>query len=167
MREVVERLRECFDLVIVDTGTAYDERTLTVLDVADDVLLVLTPEAAPVRNTLAFLEVCEYLGCRHKVRAVLNRASGNVGLSVQSLPQEIRDLLIGTVASDGRTVVGRGTRGQPFVLSHPDTKLAQDVVALAAQLARRYGFEAGRTDLDPMPGPFGLLRRRLRAASAA
>jgi pilus assembly protein CpaE len=136
VRELTELLRRRYDFVLFDTPTGYDERTLAILEGADEILLVLTPEIVPIKNTRTFLEVCrEYLGYYDRVRLVLNRASGDVGVDHQSLPADLRERILGTIVSDGRTVVRAGNVGKPFVLTHPETRVAQDIGRLAEQLA--------------------------------
>src|SRR5204863_7205451 len=74
VRKVIDRLREDYDLVVVDCPATFNEPTIAVLDQADLVLTLLTLEITSVKNMRLFLEVAEQPGYgKDKVRLVLNR----------------------------------------------------------------------------------------------
>ncbi len=59
---ILDLLAVSADYVIVDCQTSYDDRTLSVFDRADQVLLVITPEIGPLKNTSLFLNLANQLG---------------------------------------------------------------------------------------------------------
>jgi len=65
----------------VDCGANYDDRTLTILERADDILLVVTPEIGPLKNAALFLGLADKLQLdQNKIQVVLNRANSQVGI---------------------------------------------------------------------------------------
>jgi pilus assembly protein CpaE len=103
-----------------------------VLDSADIILTVLTLEITSIKNMRLFLEIAERLGYeRGKVRLVLNRADGNLGIRVADVEHSIGRRVDHTIVSDGRSVVYALNRGIPFVLTSRDAQVSQDVINLA------------------------------------
>lgn len=73
LRAVLERLRECHDLVIVDTPGAVDEAHLTIVELADELVMTVVAEIAAVKSTRAYLTLLEAAGLVRDHRIVLNR----------------------------------------------------------------------------------------------
>lgn len=129
IKTLVAALREMYDFIVIDTHTSYADETLAMLDTADDIVLVVTPEISVIRNTQVFLELCGILGYADRVTVVLNRA--NTGIKLTQLPPEIRDLVKGEVASDGRAVVWSLNAGKPFVQADRTLPVSKSIVALS------------------------------------
>lgn len=99
-----------FDFVIVDTHTTLDDVTLRVLDIADQILLVATPEMSAVSNTSRFLRVSEELGYQPKLSLVINRS--NAGIDTKSLTRSLSIDVAATVVSAGVQVVRSANEGK-------------------------------------------------------
>src|SRR4029450_5882509 len=109
-----------------------NDTTLAVLDSADIILTVLTLEITNIKNMRLFLEIAERLGYGNgKVRLVLNRADGNLGIRVADVEHSIGRRGDHTIVSDGRSVVYALNRGIPFVLTSREAQVSQDVINLA------------------------------------
>ncbi len=136
IRRIIERLRATHDVVIVDTAPVFQDSTLALLDLSDQVLGVLTLEITNIKNIRLFLEVADQLGYgSDKVRLVLNRADSAYGIRVADVENSIGRKVDHTIVSDGRTVVYALNRGVPFVWSNKQTQVSQDILALARAVA--------------------------------
>jgi pilus assembly protein CpaE len=136
IRRVVNRLRETHDLVIVDSWPFFQDNTLALLDMSDQILGVLTLEITNIKNIRLFLEVAEQLGYHgDKLKLVLNRADSAYGIRVVDVENSIGRKIDHTVVSDGRTVVYALNRGVPFVWSNKQAQVSQDVLAIARALS--------------------------------
>ena len=69
--------------VIVDNHPGYDDRTMAMLAVANEIFLVVTPEVGALRNSAQFLELARELGLGNVIRVIVNRA--NHGIRVQDM----------------------------------------------------------------------------------
>lgn len=98
-------LRRYFDFVVVDLDDLPSEVTMNVLDVADQVLVVLTPELNVVRNTLRLLTIGRDIGLKDRARLVLNRSASGSGLDTKQVQSMLPNEIIGNIASDGRLFV--------------------------------------------------------------
>jgi pilus assembly protein CpaE len=136
VRRVLDRLRQDYDLVVVDCPATFNEPTIAVLDEADLVLTLLTLEITSVKNMRLFLEVADQLGYpKDKVRLVLNRADSTLGIRVADVEHSIGRKVDHTIVSDGRSVVYALNRGVPFFLSNREAQVSQDVLRLAQAIA--------------------------------
>jgi pilus assembly protein CpaE len=135
IRQVLGRLRETHDLVIVDSWPWFHDTTLGILDLSDSILGVLTLEITNIKNIRLFLEVTEQLGYSDKkIKLVLNRADSAYGIRVEDVENSIGRKIDHTVVSDGRTVVYALNRGVPFVWSNRQTQVSQDVINVAREV---------------------------------
>ena len=132
VKTVLDRLREDFDIVVVDCTSYFNDTTLAILDTADVILTMLSLEITSIKNMRLFLEVAEQLGYeQRKVRLVLNRADSALGIRVADVEHSIGRKVDDTIVSDGRSVVYALNRGVPFFLSNREAQVSQDILRLA------------------------------------
>jgi pilus assembly protein CpaE len=136
LKRLLEALRRRYEVVVVDCAGTFNEPTLAILDTADTILAVLTLEITSIKNLRLFLEVARQLGYEEeKIRLVLNRADTTLGIRVSDVEHSIGRQIDYQIVSDGRSVVYALNRGVPFVLSHREAQVSQDVARLARALA--------------------------------
>jgi pilus assembly protein CpaE len=133
--EVMELLRQRFDTVIIDTPHSFDAVTISALDHADQILMVLTLEIHAIRSTRRALEIFDRLGYpRKKIRLVVNRWSKNVELDQKQVEDFLGERVVGYVQSDYRAAVNSINLGQPLVESAPTSKVVADLKNISAKL---------------------------------
>ena len=156
-----------YDYVLADTGPTLDDINVQVLDVADQILLVTTPELPSIHNCARFLELAKTLGYLEKVRLVVNRA--NSGVDVAALQQTLHLPMFGRIVSSGKLVVEAANRGTAVFALDPaeHDQFTKDVVALTEHVVGEARPQPERFMLPLMQAP----RRRwwpgfrLRAAA--
>src|SRR5438132_11715066 len=62
MKHVLELLRERYAYIVVDTWPSFQEQVITMLDVADVILTLMTLEITSLKNVRVLMEVVEKLG---------------------------------------------------------------------------------------------------------
>lgn len=133
--EVMELLRQRFDTLIIDTPHSFDAVTISALDHADQILMVLTLEIHAIRSTRRALEIFDRLGYpRKKVRIVVNRWSKNIELDQKQIEDFLGERVIGFVQSDYRAAVNSINLGQPLIESAPASKVTADLRTVSAKL---------------------------------
>jgi pilus assembly protein CpaE len=133
--EVMELLRQRFDTLIIDTPHSFDAVTISALDHADQILMVLTLEIHAIRSTRRALEIFDRLGYpRKKIRLVVNRWSKNIELDQKQVEDFLGERVVGYVQSDYRAAVNSINLGQPLIESSPTSKVAADLRTIAAKL---------------------------------
>jgi pilus assembly protein CpaE len=115
--------------VIIDNHPGYDDRTMAMLAVADEILLVVTPEVGAIRNSSQFLELARELGLASGVRVIVNRA--NHGIGVDDLAARLGLPISATVVSNGPKAVMASNEGHPLVLKFPKEKISGDLHRVA------------------------------------
>lgn len=141
MKAILVELREHFDYLIIDTDTSFSEANLTVLEMADLILLVTTLEVTTINRVSQFFEVMERLGyARSKVKLVCNRVDSLFGIQPRHVETRLHQHFLSQIPDDPRLVVTSVNRGVPFIISHRSAPisraiqvLAQRVVSLATQ----------------------------------
>lgn len=141
--QILSILPSMFDFVVIDCEVSYDERLLSVLDQADAILLVLTPNLSVVRNTRHFLQLAQTLGYqRDKIAFVLNRANSNVGLGASDVEWVLGPGRYFRIDSAGQLLTASFNLGQPAVLTHPRSAFSRSIRDLAEYLRAQFS-EAG------------------------
>lgn len=133
----LELLRERYDYIVLDLGHTFDEVTLTALDQADEILLVLMLDLLTVRNAQRVLSTFNGLDYpRQKVRVVINRWSEKDSeIKRPQIGRIFAGREINFVPQDYRTVVNTINLGQPIVKSKPSSPVSVALRNLAAVLA--------------------------------
>ena len=134
--EVLQRLRETYDYVVLDPQHTFDSITLAALDQSDEIVLVLSLDIPAIRSTQRALEIFDRLGYpRQKVRIVVNRWSKQIDLDLRQVEKFLGEPVIGFVPSDYQTAVTSINLGQPLVLSEPNCKIAMEIKRIARTIA--------------------------------
>lgn len=134
--EVLQRLRESYDYVVLDPQHTFDSITLAALDQSDQIVLILSLDIPSIRSTQRALEIFDRLGYpRQKVRIVVNRWSKQVDLDLRQVEKFLGEPVIGYVPSDYQTAVTSINLGQPLVQSDPNSKIALEIKRIARTLS--------------------------------
>jgi len=133
--EVLQRLRESFDYVVLDPQHTFDSITLAALDQSDEIILVLSLDIPAIRSTQRSLEIFDRLGYpRKKIRIVVNRWSKQIDLDLRQVEKYLGEPVIGFVPSDYQTTVNSINLGTPLIQSDPNSKIAQEIRRIAQKV---------------------------------
>ncbi len=121
--------RDHHPYVIIDNHPGYDDRTMAMLAVSNEIFLVVTPEVGALRNSAQFLELARELGLGNVVRVIVNRA--NHGIRSQDMAKTLGLPISATIVSNGPKAVISSNEGRPIVLKFPREKMADDLHAVA------------------------------------
>jgi len=136
LRQMVDHLRIAHEYVVVDLPAGLNDHALTVMDAADQIVILAALEITAIKNLRLFLEVADQLEYdRSKLRIVINRSDSAQGIRLADVEASIRRTVDGTIVSDGRLAVLAVNRGVPFVVSTPEAPLSRDIAKLALTLA--------------------------------
>jgi pilus assembly protein CpaE len=115
--------------VIIDNHPGYDDRTMAMLAVANEIFLVVTPEVGAVKNGSQFLELARELGLDRVIRVIVNRA--NHGIRTEDIAKSFGLPISATVMSNGPKSVIASNEGKPIVMKFPKEKIADDLHGVA------------------------------------
>ncbi len=162
VKAIVQLLRRSFDYVFLDTWSSFQERVLTILDLADRIILVTTLEMPAIKNVKLFLEVAELLQYPPgKILLVANHADIRHGIPVREVARNLRFEVSAGISSDGQAVTNSINRGVPLVLADPGNVVARDIRGLLKQLVAGMGVveAVDSTSKDKKGGLLGRLRK--------
>ena len=134
--EVLQKLREHYDYVVLDPQHTFDSITLAALDQSDEIVLVLTLDIPAIRSTQRALEIFDRLGYpRKKVRIVVNRWSKQIDLDLRQVEKFLGEPVVGFVPSDYQQAVGSINLGTPLVQAEPTSKISMEIRRIAQQMS--------------------------------
>lgn len=135
MKAILVELREHFDYLVVDTDDTFSESTLTVLDMADQILLLTTLEVTTINKVTRFFEVVDRLGYpESKVKLICNRVDPYYGIRPSQVEVQVRHHFISQIPEDNRLVVTSVNRGVPFTMTDRRASVSRSIYALAQRV---------------------------------
>ena len=131
--EILHLLKQRYESIVVDLPHTFDPVTVAALDLADDILLVLTLDIPGIRATKRALKVFDRLDYpRDKVHVVVNRWSKHIDVQLQKVEAHLGEKLIGFVPNDYRKVMDSINLGNPLVKADPSSKITTEIRRIAA-----------------------------------
>jgi len=131
MTDVVQMLKQMFDYIIVDTASLLDELLLSLLERADDVLLVVDMDLPSVKNAKLALETLRLLKFpSSKIKVLLNRGNAKNKLDEREIERSLKMKISASIPSDG-LVPASLNEGRPVVESAPRSGVARGFIAIA------------------------------------
>jgi pilus assembly protein CpaE len=133
--EILHVLGRRYDRIVLDLPHTFDPTTVAALDLADDILLVMTLDIPGIRSTKRALKVFERLGYpRTKIHVVVNRWSKNIDVELKKVEAHLGEQFIGFVPNDYVKVMDSINLGRPHVHSEPASKITAEIKRIASAL---------------------------------
>ncbi len=165
LKKLLKELKRNYDYIFVDTFPSLKEETqLSILDMSDTILTVMTLEMTAIKDIRLFLEVTEILEySRDKIALVLNRADSKHGLRAENIESTIGHPIAASVCSSGAAVTLSVNRGTPLIMEAPDNPFSKDIMALGHKvvdgtLGQKDALASGKK--KGSGGFFGLFKRK-------
>jgi pilus assembly protein CpaE len=133
--KLLRYLRQLYAYVVVDTSSYLNDITLSVLDVADSVVLVTTQDIPSIKNDRLFLDLLLTLNIPiEKVGLTLNKFDKRIAIMPEKIGENLKKEVLAVIPLDERTVIPSVNRGVPFMLDNKTQPAARGVYALAEAL---------------------------------
>jgi pilus assembly protein CpaE len=131
MRAVLRHLSLLYDYTVVDTASYLDDIVLTILEVSDWILLVVTPDIPAIKNVRLTLEALDALDYLNKSRLVINMAGRKDGITEKDIATHIKHPIFATIPRDNGTVSAAANQGVPVMVSSQKSVIAKSILHLA------------------------------------
>lgn len=131
VEKILSVLKQNYDYIVIDTPHFFHETTLTALDLCHQILMVVSLDLPTIKNVKLGLEVLDSLHLKGKVKLILNRSADDMGIKYEDMEESLNMKIAAHIPSDGRTVVSSVNKGDPFVMTHPNTKISESIRELA------------------------------------
>ena len=135
MVQTLDVLRTMYDYIVVDVEKRLGDLTLSVLDHADQIFIVMTADLSCLKNVRLALEALARIGYEgSKVKLLLNRSNAFTGISMQAAEGVLKRKFEHKVANEYRVAISAQNSGAPFSHKKPDSPLGREMAALAAAI---------------------------------
>jgi len=132
MPTILSGLKRYYDYIVVDTWSFLGDLVLSVLDNADRIVLLATPDIPSLANTKLFFEVTEALEYpQDKILLVLNKMDRSVRISAKDIAESLKHEVAGQIVLDERSISHSINRGTPLALADRKSPVVQSVFDLA------------------------------------
>jgi pilus assembly protein CpaE len=160
--EILHLLKQRYECIVIDLPHTFDPVTVSALDLADDILVVLTLDIPGIRGAKRALRVFDRLDYpRDKVHVVVNRWSKGIDVQLQKVEAHLGEQLIGFVPNDYRKVMDSINLGRPLVAAEPASKITAEIKRIAALVSGN-----GHASVLPPRKKFGTMFSRERTTTS-
>jgi pilus assembly protein CpaE len=134
LKGILEMMRREFDYIVLDTWRYLDDMILGTMDLAERILVVITPEVPSVKSAKQFFEIAEALQFpTDHIDLILNQVMPREGVRPEQIEGSLKHPIAAQLVFDTRLVRQAANQGLPLIMSEPNQPLAQSFVALAKQ----------------------------------
>ncbi len=132
---VMNRLRNLYGWIVVDTGDLMVDPTVQVLREADLILSIITPDIASIRRQRIFFNVLQLMGVpRDGVTLFLNKAESNGGITPARIEENLGFEISAEIGYDRKTVLASINRGEPLALNSKTKPFNKGLLELASKV---------------------------------
>ncbi len=158
--KIIANLLDGYDSVVIDAGSALDERTMIALDAAEAVILPVYPEIAALRAVHAVLDYFNEVGSiATKSTFVLNNMFAREILKLRDIENALGTKIGTDLPYDPFIFLKAVNEGIPVVLGAPKSAAAERLIKLSDRAFGRDGFVVPEGAEAKKGGLFGRRRR--------
>jgi pilus assembly protein CpaE len=134
-QKLLRFLAQIYAYVIVDSSSYLTEVTLSVLDIADAIVLVTTQDIPSIKNDRLFLDLLINLNIpADKIAFVMNKFDRRIAITAEKVGENLKQEVVAIIPLDERTVIPAVNRGVPFMLDNKTQPAARGIYTLAEAL---------------------------------
>jgi len=157
---LLEGLAVAYEIIVVDGGSTFDERALTLFEHAERIVLTVSPEIPAVRAVHALMEVlAEYEGPSERQFFVLNHIFASEMLRTDDLQRSLQASIGAELHYDPILYLKAVNEGVPVVIGSPRSIAADRLNRLATQLLGELHQPVAGLEAPRRKSLAGLLRR--------
>lgn len=133
---IVGAASQGYQYVIMDNGSVLDDATLASLALADQILVVATPDVVAVRDAHRMLKALTAAGIeRQRVHVVLNKVPKQPYLTQDTIESNLGVRIVGAVQEDARRVSHAVNEGKLLRDLHPRAEIVTEIGRLVGLLS--------------------------------
>jgi pilus assembly protein CpaE len=133
--KVLQYLRQLYTFIIVDTSSYLTDIDLSVIDIADLIVLITTQEIPSIKNTKTFLSVMDGMRInRKRILHIMNRYDKRIAISPEKIGESLRQEIVAQIPLDERVVALSVNRGVPFMIDNKTQPIGKSIITLSEQI---------------------------------
>ena len=149
--DAINSARRGFDFIVVDLHPSYSDLNRAIFEVADRILVPVTPDVPAIRAAVQLADYAMEFGIRERLALVINRA--NSGVTVADMERTVGMPSLALIRSGGLLFVRAANEGRTVIDMFPKERITEDFDVLADRVL-------GTPAAAPaMKVPFGLFNR--------
>jgi pilus assembly protein CpaE len=119
---VLETLRSMYEYIVIDTAHDFSNITIQMLNLADNVLMMISPEMASIRSAVCALNIYDKLGfTSEKVLPVLNNIVPLSGIKQTQVEKVLRRPVKYAIPNAPAEFIRSINFGEPLVVTYPES----------------------------------------------
>jgi pilus assembly protein CpaE len=131
VRKILQVLKRTFPYVFVDTSSTMDDVTLAVLDSADLLMTVATPDIPAIKDARLLFDLLTVLDFPiERVMFVLNKMDRRTGITAEAVAENLKCSVDGSIPSEERLVTTSINRGEPLLMGDTNRPPARNILDL-------------------------------------
>ena len=133
--KVLQALKAIYPVILVDGGSHLDDNLVTYMDMADNILLVINPNLASLRDARQFLNFARTLSyAEEKINLVLNQSGHKADVKLNDIEKVLHSKILGTIPADEDMMLSCLNDGVPIVIKKSQHPISKAFKALSTAL---------------------------------
>jgi pilus assembly protein CpaE len=133
--KLLRYLRNYYAYIIIDSSAYLTDISLSVMDIADAIVLIATQDIPSIKNNRLFLDLLSTLNIpSEKIAFVMNKFDKRIAISSEKVGENLKQEVLAVIPLDERTVIPSVNRGVPFMLDNKTSPAARGIYVLAEAL---------------------------------
>jgi pilus assembly protein CpaE len=138
VRKILQHLKRRFAYVLVDTSSTMDDVALAVLDSADLLMSVATPDIPAIKDARLLFDLLTVLDFPvERVIFVLNKMDRRTGITAEAVAENLKCNVDGSIPTEERVVATSINRGEPLLMGDTNRPPARNILELLGTIKRR------------------------------
>ncbi|MBN1813226.1 MAG: response regulator [Anaerolineae bacterium] len=134
IKSLLKHVVAAFDYVLLDTWSHLDDIVLAAMDMADRLVLVMTPEIPSIKTTKQFFEIAEALEFPlDRIDLVLNKVGIRDSIRRDQIERSMNHPFLAQIEEDTRVMRAAVNQGLPLLMGQPNHPVAAALLELARQ----------------------------------
>lgn len=135
LRAILREMSKTFDYIIVDSPAHLEERTLEVIEMADQIIVVTSFSITAVKDTKIMLKLLQSIGVpKERITIVLNQTRAKVNFPRSDVEESLRFEVLTQLPYEPK-IEESIDNGQPIILSDPKSDFVKQFRKLVDFLA--------------------------------
>ena len=151
IKQVLNLFTAQYDYVVLDTGRAFSELLISILNECNLILMVVTPDVLSIYQTKWSIDTLQFLHFPLKmVKVVLNRAESVSSISWQEVRVTLPIEIMALVPSEEKTVLQSVNRKIPVIIDSPASKVSLAIKKLVDDITLKEGLFIAHQEIDTL-----------------
>lgn len=135
---VLQYLKKLYKYILVDTDSSLNGITLSILDIADLIILVTSQDIPSIKNVRLFLDLIDALGIdRNQLIMTMNRFDKRRSITPERVSDISKQEVVTAIPMDERLVIPAMDRGIPFLIQNRTEPVSKGVINLAKKTVKK------------------------------